>query len=173
MGQYYKPTSVDKMESLYSHDYGSMSKLMEHSYIGNDFVSIAENLLSPEGRWYKHGFVWAGDYADEEPSGSNLFTLAKEIKLESYYFDGEYTYKGRYIINDNTKEYIDKDIAPEDEEGWKVHPLPLITCEGNGRGGGDYRKENEHIGIWARDRISIENSIPEGYTELIPHFEMD
>ena len=159
------------MESLYSHDYGSMSKLMEHSYIGNDFVSIAENLLSPEGRWHKHGFVWAGDYADDEPSGDNLFTSAKEVKLKG---DEFYTRKSfRYILNHTKKEYVDKDIVPEDEEGWKVHPLPLITCEGNGRGGGDYRKDNDSIGIWARDRISIEDSIPEVYTELIPNFKMD
>jgi len=187
MGQYYKPTSVDKMESLYSHDYGHMSKLMEHSYIGNDFVNIAEDLLSPEGKWYKHSFVWAGDYADEELSGSNLFTLAKEIQIEEYKeklvregFTGEFKIDepmtlcaGRHIINHTTKEYVNKDIVPEDEEGWKVHPLPLLTCEGNGRGGGDYREENDCIGIWARHRISVENSIPEGYTELIPNFEMD
>ena len=171
MGQYYKPTSVDKMESLYSHDYGSMSKLMEHSYIGNDFVSIAESLLSPEGRWYKHVFVWAGDYADEEPSGDNLYMSAKEVKLKGDEFYDRKSF--RYIINHTNEEYVDKDIVPEDEEGWKVHPLPLLTCEGNGRGGGDYRKENDCIGAWARNRISIENSIPEGYTELIPNFEMD
>ena len=171
MGQYYKPTSVDKMESLYSHDYGHMSKLMEHSYIGNNFVNIAEDLLSPEGEWHKHSFVWAGDYADEETSGGNLFTLSKELK--NILKGGKLKPTGRYIINHSTEEYIDKEEVPEDEDGWKVHPLPLITCEGNGRGGGDYREENDCIGIWARHRISVENSIPEGYTELIPNFEMD
>ena len=105
MGQYYKPTSVDKMESLYSHDYGSMSKLMEHSYIGNDFVSIAENLLSPEGRWYKHGFVWAGDYADKEPSGDNLYFLAENIRLKG---DDFYNRKSfRYIVNHTKKEFVE------------------------------------------------------------------
>ena len=170
MGQYYKPTSVDKMESLYSHDYGQMSKLMEHSYIGNDFVAIAENLLSPEGKWYKNGFVWAGDYADVEPSGDTLYTLAEEIEGEEEVHPKS---TGRYIINHTDKDYVDKNIVPQDEEGWKVHPLPLLTCEGNGRGGGDYRKDNNWIGAWARHRISVENSIPEGYTELIPNFEMD
>ena len=169
MGQYYKPTSVDKMESLYSHDYGHMSKLMEHSYIGNKFVELAEDLLSPEGEWYENSFVWAGDYADEEPSGNNLYTLAKEIKINLH--NGSSA--GRYIINHSLKEYVDKEKAPKDEEGWSVHPLPLLTCEGNGRGGGDYRIDNDSIGYWARDRISVENSIPEGYTELIPNFEMD
>ena len=71
------------------------------------------------------------------------------------------------------KEYVDKDIAPEDKEGWKVHPLPLLTCEGNGRGGGDYRLRNEFIGYWSRDRISVEEKAPKDYEELIPNFEMD
>ena len=172
MGQYYKPTSVDRMESLYSHDYGNMSKLMEHSYISNGFVDIAERMLSEGGKWYKNSFVWAGDYADEEPSGSNLFTLAKEIQIKFKHAENNLP-NGRYIINHSIKKYIDKDIVPEDEDGWKVHPLPLLTCEGNGRGGGDYRKDNNWIGAWARHRISIEDSIPEGYTELIPNFVMD
>ena len=170
MGQYYKPTSVDKMESLYTHDYGSMSKLMEHSYITNDFVEIVEYLLSPKGKWHKHSFVWAGDYADEEEnSEKNLYMIAKEIQLKDYP-EGS---SGRYIVNHTKKEFVDKDIVPEDEEGWKVHPLPLLTCEGNGRGGGDYRLWNENTGYWARDRISVEKEAPKGYEELIPNFEMD
>ena len=169
MGQYYKPTSVDKMESLYSHDYGNMSKLMEHSYIDNDFVNIAEYMLSPEGDWYKHSFVWAGDYADEEESGNNLYTDAKEIQLKDYPEESS----GRYIVNHTKREFVDKDDLPQDEEGWMVHPLPLLTCEGNGRGGGDYRRNNSHIGDWARDKISIEKEEPKDFDEIIPHFTMD
>ncbi len=170
MGQYYKPTSVDKMESLYTHDYGSLSKLMEHSYINNDFVEIAEYMLSPKGKWHKHSFVWAGDYADEEEnSEKNLYMIAKEIQLKDYP-EGS---SGRYIVNHTKKQYVDKDILPEDEEGWSVHPLPLLTCEGNGRGGGDYRLWNDNTGYWARDRISVEETAPEDYEELIPNFIMD
>ena len=171
MGQYYKPISIDKMESLHSHDYDSMLKLMEHSYIDNHFVNIAEYMLSPQGKWHKHSFVWAGDYADEEESGNNLYTDAKEIKVDNYL--RKMANIGRYIVNHTKKEYVDKDIVPEDQEGWKVHPLPLLTCEGNGRGGGDYRLDNEHTGTWARDQISIEEKAPEDYGQLIPHFIMD
>jgi len=171
MGQYYKPTSVDKMESLYSHDYGHMSKLMEHSYITNDFVELAERMLSEGGRWYKNSFVWAGDYADAEPSGDTLHTLAKELK--NILRGGKLEPTGRYIVNHTKRQYVDKDVVPEDEEGWKVHPLPLLTCEGNGRGGGDYREDNSHIGDWARDKISIENEEPKDFLEICPHFIMD
>tara|TARA_R100001082_G_C4363230_1_gene160450 strand:- start:1761 stop:2273 length:513 start_codon:yes stop_codon:yes gene_type:complete len=170
MGQYYKPTSVDKMESLYTHDYGSLSKLMEHSYINNDFVEIVEYMLSPKGKWHKHSFVWAGDYADEEKnSEKNLYMIAKEIQLKDYP-EGS---SGRYIVNHTKKQYVDKDILPEDEEGWSVHPLPLLTCEGNGRGGGDYRLWNDCVGYWSRDKISVEKKAPKDYEELIPNFEMD
>jgi hypothetical protein len=52
-----------------------------------------------------------------------------------------------------------------------LHPLSLLTAEGNGAGGGDYRGSNEIIvGSWARDVISIDEEIPENYTELICKF---
>lgn len=172
MGQYYKPMSVDKMEFLYSHDYGNGLKLMEHSYIGNNLVNTVEALLAPDGDWHKTSIVWAGDYADDEiSSNENLYTKAAHNSIEPE--DMEDVESGRYIVNHTKYEYVDKDILPEDSNGWKVHPLPLLTCEGNGRGGGDYRKLNYHIGVWARDVISIETEKPEGYRELIPDFIMD
>ena len=54
--------------------------------------------------------------------------------------------------------------------GAKIHPLPLLTCEGNGRGGGDFSGENEFVGSWARDVVSIEFDAPEGFTEIFPNF---
>jgi len=52
---------------------------------------------------------------------------------------------------------------------YKIHPLPLLTCEGNGQGGGDFYGEDNKklIGKWARNRISIESTKPKGYAELI------
>ena len=172
MGQYYKPTSVDKMESLYSHDYRSMSKLMEHSYIGNSLVNTVESLLAPDGAWHKNSIVWAGDYADEEGDGTdNLWTQVGDDAIEPE--DMEKVESGRYIVNHTKREFVDKDIVPKDPEGWKVHPLPLLTCEGNGRGGGDYRRDNDFIGDWARDKISIEKEEPKDFLEICPHFIMD
>ena len=80
----------------------------------------------------------------------------------------------RYIVNHTKKQFVDKTKAPKDSEGWQVHPLPLLTCEGNGQGGGDYRKEeNKFIGVWARDVISVQSKKPKGFTEIIPNFDMD
>ena len=171
MGQYYKPMSIDKMQHLSSHDYGNGLKLMEHSYIGNNFVNTVESLLAPGGEWYKNRLVWAGDYADEEENGDNLWTQVGDDPIEPE--DMEKVESGRYIVNHTEREFVDKDIVPKDSEGWKVHPLPLLTCEGNGRGGGDYRRNNRYIGDWARDEISIEKEEPKDFDEIIPHFTMD
>jgi hypothetical protein len=52
-----------------------------------------------------------------------------------------------------------------------IHPLPLLVSEGNGSGGGDYFGHNQDLcGTWARDIISVEDSIPEDYKELVCDF---
>jgi hypothetical protein len=62
--------------------------------------------------------------------------------------------------------WVDMRTAPENENGDQLHPLPILTCEGNGRGGGDYFGNYAYVGAWARDLISLEAIAPEGYTEL-------
>jgi hypothetical protein len=71
--------------------------------------------------------------------------------------------------------YVDKEksLNQFEDEVWKfiVHPLPLLVSEGNGLGGGDYRGNNKELcGTWTRDSISVENVIPDGFTELVPNF---
>ena len=81
MGQYYQPTSVDKLEFVYSHDFGEGLKLMEHSWKGNKLVKIVENLLSKGQAWHKNRLVWAGDYAEPELcEEKNLYNIADKIK---------------------------------------------------------------------------------------------
>ena len=72
----------------------------------------------------------------------------------------------RYIINHSKKQFVDKTKAPK-QENFALHPLPLLTCEGNGRGGGDYRDDAPIVGKWARDIISVEEVAPEGFEELV------
>jgi hypothetical protein len=74
--------------------------------------------------------------------------------------------KYQYILNHTTKQFVDKTKVPIND-GWQIHPLPLLTCEGNGRGGGDYLGDNTIIGTWARHIISVDKQVPEDYTELI------
>ena len=86
----------------------------------------------------------------------------------------------RFIINHTKKEYVDiKHVECEEgyDDEWFIHPLPLLTCEGCGRGGGDYHQSAEHpsykyIGAWARDIISVSNlkADVEGFEEIRPDF---
>lgn len=275
MGQYFQPVILadDKKKVInwmYSHAYDNGLKLMEHSYIGNDFVSAFETLIANKPK----NVVWAGDYADGETKtrntkvtfpdeiikfikeniseiSSKIDTLKddadgakpslvininynKDLVLHSkelqyieeiksvlikkvnsivssvkdyedysisvipgtniqdnimtipvlFYLQNIYhkckndrqtnpeikdMSEFRYIVNHDKKEFVDKTKVPDikGEKGWKIHPLPLLTCESNGRGGGDFRGADKRIGTWARDLISVEQEKPADFEELI------
>lgn len=174
MGQYYYAVilanKVDESDEemirtyVHPHMYGNGAKLMEHSYVGNEFVLVVENLLGPQGMFYKSRLVWAGDYADKESdSDSDINLYEMSHSRPTFKHEGEYV-SYPYIVNHTKKEYVVK-------KGM-VHPLPLLTAEGNGRGGGDYYgKYEDLIGIWARDVLSMENEVPIGYSVLECNFK--
>ena len=169
MGQYYYPIILNSDGKIVvwmcAHNYNNGLKLMEHSYLGNNFVSTFEFGLSPEGPHYKSRVVWAGDYADKElDQEKNLYQMCDEYTMISPQVKETKMY--RYIINHSKKQFVDKTKVPK-QENFTLHPLPLLTCEGNGRGGGDYRGESPLIGSWARDIISVEEVAPEGFEELV------
>jgi hypothetical protein len=165
---------------------GEGLKLMEHSYIGNSLVSHVERHLAKEPQ----RVVWAGDYADTIPGATfswegdggeknvedaNVYALCedeKEIKPKGIVRSIGKKY--RYIVNLDKKEYVDKSKCPE-IPSWpeaKIHPLPLLTCEGNGRGGGDYRAKHPMVGSWAKDTIAIQTRKPKGdFYEIVPNFQ--
>ena len=177
MGQYYKPINVDKKEYLISHNYDNGLKLMEHSWIGNNFVAEIENLIRKGGSWYYGHILWGGDYADEEKDDNRcMYEIVSDEGTEI----NPKTKRDetlRFLVNLDTKEFVDLKKVPvsdvwRDEKGNKhnfnIHPLPLLTCEGNNRGGGDYRGESSLIGKWARDRVTIRKTKPsKKYKELI------
>lgn len=176
MGQYYKPVNLDKKEFLLSHNYDNGLKLMEHSWIDNNFVVAIENLIKRGGAWFKNRIVWAGDYAESEANTEkNIYESVGENPIKP---DDSIDKSLRYLKNLDTKEFVDLKKVPisdvyTDDRGEKhyyyIHPLPLLTCEGNGQGGGDYfgTDENKLIGKWARNRVTIQKSKPKGYKELI------
>lgn len=121
---------------------------------------------------------WNSEVIKEK--GVNLYSLSETIgKLtsnEEVKNKYEHEFKeiapltAKYLINHDKKQFVNKTKTPKDAEGWQVHPLPLLTCEGNGRGGGDFRGESDLIGIWARNRISVttkKSDIPKEFQELI------
>ena len=175
MGQYYKPISIDKKQYVYSHEYGNGLKLMEHSWIGNNFVGVVEDLIAEGGAWHGDRIVWGGDYADpEKERKGNLYEIVGRSDKNKINPVGTGT-KYRYVLNMDTKEFVDTKKIPlsdvyVDEKGkewpYTMHPLPILTCEGNGRGGGDFHKDDPLVGKWARNRVSVSKTKPKGYTEI-------
>jgi hypothetical protein len=169
MGQYYKAIILAEnevfirawLDSFMNNQNGS--KLVEHSYVGNAFMLAVEHCLSREGPFYKSRLVWAGDYADDEPEGRNLYSMTED--KEPLYREGPVV-SHPYIVNHTLKEYV---VKPHKGA---YHPLSLLTAEGNGRGGGDYGGGGA-VGRWARHIISMEDDIPEGYTAYDGEFELD
>ncbi|MGV9823453.1 hypothetical protein [Nocardia xishanensis] len=169
MGQYYRAVLLadDGTEItgyLPPWDYGPSLKLMEHSWLGNEFVQAVERVLTSPTR-----LVWAGDYADSEPgSTSNLFHKTETAtKIPS---PGDVPV-GRYVINHDKRTYVDKTTVVANAVGLAIHPLPVLTVEGNGRGGGDLREGSVTgditlVGTWARDRITVADTVPDGYQAL-------
>jgi hypothetical protein len=195
MGQYYFPILLKKnwklskqpvLMTLYSHDFDNGLKLMEHSYVGNNFVRSVQYVLANYGNDLH--FVWCGDYADEVkthyyPNGVDLYSMAGELtdsNDEHYLFVKNsipnfielHDYK--YIINKSKKEYV---IVPEYcENKWQIHPLPILCANSNGRGGGDYhsngKEDDKYIGRWAYDIIHVSDDAEDivGYKEIKPNF---
>lgn len=176
MGQYFtaiilKPREENKQDKIlkaYSPlDFGNGSKLMESSWIGNNFDNFVETQLfmNPQR------LVWAGDYADEEPNGQNLHDIGYKMRTTkgNAYTDG--LLDDCYVVNHDKKQYYKRPEYNEDE--WTINPLPILTSEGNGNGGGDYFGEDcsEMVGAWARDVIEVTSVKPtEDYTEIHPKF---
>ncbi len=172
MGQYYNIIFLSDTDRIrawtYPRAYGYGVKLMEHAYLNSKVLNAIEWLISPEGLIGPSRIVWAGDYADPEPNGVTLYKQTDTLE-ENYIRPEPKNYASanyRFIVNHTKRLYVDKTHLTKDGE-LTIHPLALLTAEGNGRGGGDYRGSNEHlVGTWARDLISLESYIPEGFEEL-------
>lgn len=89
----------------------------------------------------------------------------------------------RYIVNITKRQYVDKENLLTSGCGFIIHPLSILTCEGNGRGGGDFECQDalpqvrqmiySAVGSWARNRIIMHNEPPNRYRELIFHVKID
>lgn len=169
MGQYYKAVVLnynnDVVASFDPYNFDKGCKLMEHSYLHNYFMNVVANYFATEYLGYR--LVWAGDYADPEVKNEfNLYELSKNYQTITQSVGNE---NYRYLVNLCTNQYVDLEKVVQDSDGWPIHPLSLLTCEGNGRGGGDFRGNdpNNLVGSWARNTIKFTNEFPEFSTELI------
>lgn len=171
MGQYYRVLIEDKngKRKVYNRDVDgkyTTAKLIGHSMWLNPFV----NTICHEIHHNPMRIAWIGDYAKEsefhkmvwdEPDIAVGVTEAQVLLWE------------KYLVNHDKKVFLDcekyyENSCREDNARWCLHPLPLLTCIGNGKGSGDYFSEHSinEIGTWYRDFISVENSKPEGYAEF-------
>ena len=204
MGQYYMPTLIDNkgdITTLYSHEYDNGLKLMEHSWMGNNFVNAVITQL-----WKNPQKVaWIGDYSNEfyeegdayekkidhdefEKIYNAVWSERDECKIhpdeeEIIKRDGHDDIGNRcYLVNHTTRQYID--LADYFEASmykakWMnkvmcVHPLPLLTACGNDRGGGDFHSEGvgyDLVGIWAFDVLELTNIQPDRFVRFQPCFK--
>lgn len=181
MGQYYIAAILSDSGStirawLSPYNHGTLAKLLEHSYMNNKLLKSVEYLLSPLGYFHKSPLVWAGDYADPEPDPETekLYSIAHNAPTKEIMADDVLGDTYRFLVNHTKKLYVDKLRVEPDQYGYTLHPLSILTAEGNGQGGGDYYGSNQElVGSWARNIISVEEEVPEGYEELVPAFKDD
>ena len=163
-------------------------KLLEHCYQDNLTVLTVDKLLRKDGLWWKQPFVWAGFYADADPclfvpdedkeitgntmKPANLYDYARAHGVQVPLLPSPVISETdccRYVVNHTKQQFVDISTIPADIYGNKIHPLCLLTAEGNGRGGGDYKRRSDFsglltdyhlVGIWARDQISVQDTEP-------------
>ena len=163
------------------------AKLTEHSWFENDSVNYIANRL------YERSCItaWVGDYArDCDPPCPDLIyeqvhdETGHPVELRHDHNTGHmlvnecdageiypFNMHDRFVVNHTKREYVDCEAFYRSMLGksslgeeWVMHPLPLLTAIGNGQGGGDYYGvNNDKIGCWALDIISIEETAPSDY----------
>lgn len=181
MGQYYKFMNIDKKQRCDQNQH--MLKLLEHSYIENEYCMDILSLLSNE--WKGDRVLHVGDYA-EGTDGTTTCKIIEQIeddyKLEKTVYDWQDKFediepnkvnsKIRYVYNLDKKEYIDLVKQPL-QWVWveknklhfsKINSFALLIACGNEQGGGDYRLVNRlQVGSWAGNRFVSSDSLLEEY----------
>ena len=202
MGQYYRPIikTDDGIEILNRNliidgqEEYTMAKITEHSWIGNWFMEAVCDKIYNSDKPVR--LIWMGDYANEfECYFKDNFNGLTQTQIENYHKAawGEpdrgkaidrvaFDFMNKYIVNHTKKIYIDcslyykSSVMKCDGDEWCLHPLSLLTCIGNGLGGGDYKAPTdastfELVGSWAWDEINITDEIPQNYDLIKPIFK--
>ena len=187
MGQYYNVVTMDEAGVIKAYDRHvdgeyTPAKLMEHSWWFNEFVSTITKMLYHNPM----RIAWVGDYSEDEDYLEQKELELFNLELFEKFFDAAWgeenddkllgvkkdmlSLDGKFLVNHTYKTYVDCDeylrlSRPSDVEDWIIHPLPLLTCIGNGLGGGDYYGVDEEgdVGFWAMCEVSVEDEAPAGY----------
>lgn len=184
MGQYYEAvlrTNNGEFIVLNPHAFNEGAKLLEHSYINNSFVKRTIQLLTNNPMQ----LAWLGDYADLDDVKTkdaadllisfnnfkekeinyefNKLSPCKKIPISD--LENSEINQNKYVIYNNTKkefvdveEYLSVLGSKQGNQGNILHPLPILSSIGNGRGGGDYYEASpcyKRVGSWACDEITV------------------
>jgi len=184
MGQYFRPILGDAFglnckvfDRSVDGEY-TFAKLLEHSWWKNSFVNAFSEFLYNE----PSRVAWVGDYADEPddfdfPNCSAFYVpYYGEVWGDSVSAVGvsstDFTLDGKFLLNHDNKQFVDLNEYKTnsiDKHGWTIHPLPLLTAVGNGRGGGDFHEGNtgyDYVGLWAWQLISIADKPPASFSKI-------
>ena len=148
MGAYYGATVNKKRYKTWPIAIGA--KLMEHAYIGNEYIERIMSLLEKEPK----SLNWLCDYTDDQ----NELTWGNTEAIEEYE-ENTYEINSNYIILNTTKKlYIDmKEFQYLNKNRtFIIHPLPLLcNSEPESMGGGDYHTKDSRRSTWKNDMIQI------------------
>ena len=178
MGQYYVAIIMDAAGRFIRawfnpHNYEYGAKLTEHCGVKSAFVAAVSQQICPTGALYRSAVAWAGDYAPmEEGMDVNLYDsidlVPNQKKGIAPAAAAATASDYPFLVNWSKRLYVDT------RKESNFSPLPLLTAEGNGLGGGDYRGSSmELVGTWARDELSFESDVPSEAKELVCGFKMD
>jgi len=150
VGAYYECT-IKTSKRYDTHEYGIGLKLMEHSYLRNNYVNAMMSIIKNKTA----SIGWVCDYYEGDWSWNN----SEEVSTEEDYGDIN------YVVNKTKKVYIDfekyEDYFVNSDEPSIIHPVPLLIKSNNDpMGGGDYHKEDERIGTWFKDELYTTEYIP-------------
>lgn len=165
------------------------SKLLAHSLTIDFEPRLVANLMH---QLYVEGWctqlVWLGDYHQENFGCKKLYEklMDKVTPYEMRYVNDEtfVKFEGvkefsiskdyRYLINSEKCEYIDfKKYLIDGNLDYLLHPLPMLTADGNGKGNGDYfNQENwRDVGRWKYDTIIVSDELIQE-TNVSSRFEL-
>ena len=168
----------DKDPNSWGYNFSGL-KLMEHSWLENDFVNgVLESIWDNPCN-----VAWVGDYATDTNDFDEYYTEKvyktvwgdRQDERERPFDEVPKIHRDGYILNLDKGVYIDlrryasvAGFKPKWSKGiWTIHPLPILTCVGNGRGGGDYWGTCiDMVGSWAMDTLVFVEEHPSAFREI-------
>lgn len=166
-----------KKRLVWAGDYADEGKFLDLKWSQKNLEKISNEVNS-----YQDGKI-KDLTLEEKLNYINLYSVAnicfKKIVPED--LDKYPSVTGNFFLNHSKKEFFQFDVKTDtlnkldaDFDDWIMHPLPLLVCDGNKRGGGDYYGSDpeELVGHWAGDIISVESVRPSAkFMEIFPVFK--